>query len=149
MQIDWVLKEFDALTPQEVYKILQLRNAVFVVEQNCVFQDADNNDFASSHFMGLYDNELVAYTRLVPPGLVYEQASVGRVVTAQNVRRYGVGKKLMQESIQAVYKLYGAGPIKIGAQYYLKQFYESFGFVQQGGIYLEDGIQHIYMLKDL
>lgn len=148
MHIDWVLKKFDALTPYELYVILQLRNAVFVVEQQCVFQDADDKDQDSYHLMGLHENTLVAYTRLLAPGHAYEYASIGRVVTAPAVRRYGVGKKLMQRSIEAVYQLFGCGTIKIGAQLYLKKFYESFGFVQTGDPYLEDGIEHIYMLKE-
>jgi len=148
MQILWVLKFFDALTPHELYAILQLRNAVFVVEQSCVFQDADDKDQDSHHLMGFDNNSLIAYTRLLPPGLAYAQASIGRVVTAQAVRRYGVGKKLMQQSIDSIYQLFGTGTIKIGAQLYLKSFYESFGFVQTGEPYLEDGIKHIYMLKE-
>src|SRR6478735_12362951 len=98
MQLHWVLKKFEELTPYELYKILQLRNAVFVVEQACVFQDADDKDQDSYHLMGFDGNTLVTYTRLLPPGLAYRQASIGRVVTAQAVRRYGVGKKLMAES---------------------------------------------------
>lgn len=148
MHIHWILKKFDDLTPHQLYAILQLRNAVFVVEQACAFQDADNNDQGSYHLMGFNEGVLVAYTRLLPPGLTYEQASIGRVVTATAVRRYGVGKKLLQKSIKEVYRLFGKGPIKIGAQLYLKNFYESFGFVQTGAMYLEDGIEHIYMLKD-
>jgi ElaA protein len=148
MQIRWVLKTFDALTPHELYAILQLRNAVFVVEQSCVFQDADDKDQSSHHLMGFDNDNLIAYTRLLPPGLAYAQASIGRVVTAQALRRYGVGKKLMQQSIDSVYELFGAGAIKIGAQLYLRHFYESFGFVQTGAPYLEDGIEHIYMLKE-
>ena len=148
MHLDWILKPFDALTPHQLYAVLQLRNEVFVVEQQCVFQDADNNDQGSYHLMGFNGDTLVAYTRLLPPGLTYDQASIGRVVTAPAVRRYGVGKKLMQESIDAVYHLFGKGPIKIGAQLYLKAFYESFGFIKVGAPYLEDGIEHIYMLKN-
>jgi ElaA protein len=147
MQLEWRLKKFDDLTPHELYAILQLRIEVFVVEQHCVFQDADDKDQASFHLMGWQDNLLAAYTRLVPPGHVYEQASIGRVVTSPNVRRFGAGKQLMQQSIDAVYELFGTGPIKIGAQFYLKNFYESFGFQQVSDIYLEDGIEHIYMLK--
>ena len=147
MHVDWVLKKFEALTPYELYAVLQLRNAVFVVEQACVFQDADDKDQGSYHLMGFDGTALIAYTRLLPSGLGYEYASIGRVVTAPAVRRYGVGKKLMQQSIEAVYKLFGPGIIKIGAQLYLKQFYESFGFLQIGEPYLEDGIEHIYMLK--
>lgn len=148
MHIDWVLKKFDELTPHQLYAILQLRNAVFVVEQNCVFQDADDNDQSSYHLMGFDGATLVAYTRLLAPGITYNEASIGRVVTAPAMRRYGVGKKLMQQSVDAVYHLFGKGTIKIGAQLYLKKFYESFGFEQIDAMYLEDNIEHIYMLKE-
>ena len=148
MQIEWRLKRFEDLTPRELYAVLQLRIEVFVVEQHCVFQDADDKDQASYHLMGWQENKLVAYTRLVPPGHIYEQASIGRVVTSPSVRRFGAGKQLMQQSIDAVYQLFGRGPVKIGAQFYLKSFYESFGFQQISDIYLEDGIEHIYMLRE-
>ena len=147
MQIEWRLKHFEDLTPHELYAVLQLRIEVFVVEQSCVFQDADDKDQASYHLMGWQGNKLVAYTRLVPPGHIYEQASIGRVVTSPSVRRFGAGKQLLQQSIDAVYQLFGKGPIKIGAQLYLKKFYESFDFQQISDIYLEDGIEHIYMLR--
>ncbi len=147
MDIQWSLKKFEALTALEVYAILQLRNEVFVVEQNCVFQDADDKDQDSYHLMGFNQNKLMAYTRIVPPGVMYEQASIGRVVTSPSVRRQGAGKILMQQSIQSVYELFDKVPIKIGAQLYLKAFYGAFGFEQISDIYLEDGIEHIYMLK--
>jgi len=147
MQIQWLLKKFEELTPYQLYAILQLRNEVFVVEQNCVFQDADDKDQNSYHLMGFVDNKLIAYTRLVPPGESYEQVSIGRVVTSPSVRKSGAGKELMQQSIDAAYKLFGVQPIKIGAQLYLKKFYESFGFEQSSEVYLEDGIEHIYMIK--
>jgi ElaA protein len=147
MQIQWSLKKFEELTPFQVYEILQLRNEVFVVEQNCVFQDADDKDQGSYHLLGSHENKLAAYTRIVPPGLIYEEASIGRVVTSPAVRRSGTGKSLMKESISSVFKLFGNRPIKIGAQLYLKAFYQSFGFEQVSEIYLEDGIEHIYMLK--
>ena len=147
MQLHWLLKRFDELTPYQLYAILQLRNEVFVVEQNCVFQDADDKDQNSYHLMGFLDNKLVAYTRLVPAGETYEQASIGRVVTSPAVRRGGAGKLLMQQSIDSLYSLFGKVPIKIGAQLYLQRFYESFGFERISDIYLEDGIEHIYMLK--
>jgi ElaA protein len=149
MQMEWTLKKFDELTPHELYAILQLRNEVFVVEQNCVFQDADDKDQASFHLMGMRDHKLVAYTRLVPAGVSYKEPSIGRVVTSPTVRRGGAGRGLMEQSIAAVYKLFGKQPIKIGAQFYLKNFYESFGFKQISDIYDEDGIDHIYMLKDV
>jgi ElaA protein len=147
MQIQWLLKKFEDLSPYELYAILQLRNEVFVVEQNCIFQDADDKDQASYHLMGFVNNKLIAYTRIVPPGEIYEQASIGRVVTSLSIRKSGAGKELMQQSIDAVYKLFGVQPIKIGAQLYLKRFYKSFGFEQVSDVYLEDGIEHIYMMK--
>lgn len=147
MQIQWLLRKFDELTTYQLYAILQLRNEVFVVEQNCVFQDADNKDQDSYHLMGFHQTKLVAYTRLVPAGISYEQPSIGRVATSPSVRRSGAGKELMQQSIAALYNLYGKQPIKIGAQLYLKGFYESFGFAQVSDVYDEDGIDHIYMLK--
>ena len=147
MQIDWQLKPFDELTPHQLYAILQLRNEVFVVEQNCVFQDADNNDLYAWHLMAWKDNQLIAYTRLVPAGTIYDQVSIGRVVTSPQVRHMGVGKILMQQSIESIYQLFGKVDIKIGAQLYLKKFYESFGFEQTSDVYMEDGIEHIYMLK--
>ncbi|MBO9682154.1 MAG: GNAT family N-acetyltransferase [Flavisolibacter sp.] len=147
MQVQWLLKKFEELTPYQLYAILQLRNEVFVVEQNCVFQDADDRDQSSYHLMGFHNNKLVAYTRLVPPGRMYEQVSIGRVVTSPSVRRSGAGKELIKQSIDAVYNLFGVQPIKIGAQLYLKHFYGSFGFEQVSDVYLEDGIEHIYMIK--
>lgn len=148
MQLHWILKKFEELAPYQLYAILQLRNEVFVVEQNCVFQDADDKDQNSYHLMGFSDNKLVAYTRLVPPGLAYTEMSIGRVVTSPAVRRSGAGRELMKKSITTCYELFGEGPIKIGAQLYLKNFYESFGFRQISDVYLEDGIEHIYMRKD-
>lgn len=147
MQVQWLLKKFEELTPYQLYAILQLRNEVFVVEQNCVFQDADDKDQQSMHFMGFLNNKLVAYTRLVPPGVAYEEVSIGRVVTSPSVRRSGIGKELMQRSINTIYRLFGEVPIKIGAQLYLKKFYESLGFKQVSEVYLEDGIEHIYMIR--
>ncbi|GAA4733217.1 GNAT family N-acetyltransferase [Flavisolibacter ginsenosidimutans] len=148
MQIHWILKKFEELTPHQLYAALQLRNEVFVVEQNCVFQDADDKDQASYHLLGCINDKLIAYTRLVPPGVIYDEPSIGRVVTSPSVRGSGAGKMLMQESINKVYDLFGGKPIKIGAQLYLKKFYEGFGFSQISEAYLEDGIPHIYMRRN-
>lgn len=148
MQIQWIEKKFEDLTPYQLYAILQLRNEVFVVEQACVFQDADDKDQDSHHLMGFLNNKLVAYTRLVPPGVIYAEMSIGRVITAGSVRRMGAGKDLMKQSIEYCYRLFGKGPIRIGAQLYLKNFYQSFGFQQVSEVYLEDGIEHIYMRKE-
>lgn len=148
MQTTWILKKFEQLTSHQLYAVLQLRNEVFVVEQNCVFQDADDKDQDCYHLMGFGDNKLAAYTRLVPPGVIYPEISIGRVVTSPSVRGGGAGKVLVQKSIDSCYELFGTLPIKIGAQLYLQKFYESFGFRQISDIYLEDGIPHIYMRKE-
>jgi ElaA protein len=145
--INWQYKFFTELSPQELYAIIRLRNEVFVVEQNCVFQDADNKDQTSYHFMGWDNDVLAAYTRILPPGLAYEQASIGRVITAPTHRGTGIGKILMEKSIELTHQLYGIRDISIGAQVYLKKFYESLGFNQSSDIYLEDGIEHIEMIR--
>lgn len=131
-----------------MYELLRLRSEVFVVEQNCVFLDLDNKDQESYHLL-LYQNEhLAAYARLVPPGVSYAQMSIGRIITSPETRGTGLGKVLVEMAIEECYKLFGAGPIKIGAQLYAKKFYESFGFEQTGEVYDEDGIDHIHMIKD-
>ena len=146
--INWSFKQFDNLTPHELYSVLQLRNEVFVVEQNCVFQDADNKDQPSHHLMGWDNNMLVAYSRIVPLGIAYDSfPSIGRVVTSPKTRRTGMGKILMHQSIEELQKLFGESSIKLGAQLYLKKFYKSFGFVQSSDVYMEDGIPHIEMIR--
>lgn len=146
--INWIVKPFGSLSIHELYAILQLRTEVFVVEQNCVFQDMDNKDQQCHHLMGWKDTLLAAYTRLVPPGLSYEYPSIGRVVTSPAARGSGLGKTLMEKSIEELNRLYGYGTIQIGAQLYLKKFYQSLGFRQIGGIYDEDGIAHIHMIRE-
>ena len=147
MKIDWTIKKFAELTPFELYNIIWLRNQVFVVEQNCVFQDADHKDEASIHIYGNDENgKIVAYARIVPPGMIYPEASIGRVVTNPDCRKYGAGRELMARTMAFINKNYKT-PVRIGAQLYLKAFYEGFGFLQVGDIYLEDGIEHIIMLK--
>jgi ElaA protein len=150
--MNWILKKFDELLPAELYAILQLRSEVFVVEQDCVFQDMDNKDQQCLHLMGWQhdtagSNRLIAYTRLVPPGIAYSQPSIGRVVTSPSARAGGNGRVLMEKSIEEVYRLFGNQPIKIGAQLYLQKFYASLGFIKTSGIYLEDNIEHIEMIK--
>ena len=149
MTIDWKYKYFGRLTPFELYDLLRLRSEVFVVEQNCVFLDLDTLDLDCFHLLGYYGNTLIAYSRIVPAGMVYQEASIGRVVTSPSVRKNGAGKQLMQQSIDKLYDTFGEVNIKIGAQFYLKNFYQSFGFSQISEIYLEDGIQHIYMMKNV
>ncbi|TMI68858.1 MAG: GNAT family N-acetyltransferase [Bacteroidetes bacterium] len=145
--INWTVKKFEELSVHELYAILRLRSEIFVVEQNCVFQDMDNKDQFSYHLMCWENNALTAYTRLIPPGKVYDLASIGRVVTSQAARGSGIGKQLMEKSIEEAEKLFGKLPIKIGAQLYLREFYNSFGFKQSSDIYDEDGIDHIEMIR--
>jgi len=145
MQLTWVFKKFDELTAAELYAIMQLRNEVFVVEQNCVYQDADNKDQRSWHFTGWDGDSLVAYTRIIPPGISYDAPSIGRVVTSPKYRKTGAGRKLMEMSITKTLSQFNSAEIKIGAQVYLTKFYQSFGFCQSSAEYLEDGIPHIEM----
>lgn len=147
MQLEWVLKKFNQLTPDELYNLLKLRSEVFVVEQNCVFLDMDDKDQQCHHLMGYNDIELVASVRIVPPDLAYDEPSIGRVVSSSKYRGSGAGRDLMIKAIAVTNELYGTQHIRIGAQLYLKNFYASLGFEPQGDIYLEDGIQHIIMLK--
>ena len=142
----WTLKKFDQLTSAELYDVLRLRSEVFVVEQNCVFLDMDDKDQLCHHLMGWQRKTLVGYSRIVPAGISYVESSIGRIVTSPAARRQGVGRELLVESIKTLYVLYGMRDIRIGAQYYLLRFYEAFGFVQKGEIYLEDGIEHVEML---
>lgn len=149
MVLTKVCKSFDALTPHEMYEMLRLRSDVFVVEQNCVFLDQDNKDQKCHHLL-LYNNQdaLVAYARLVPPGVSYpDEMSIGRIITSSEVRGTGVGKQLMEIAIDECYNLFGPGHIKIGAQLYAKQFYNAFGFAQSSEVYDEDGIDHIEMTR--
>lgn len=144
--MNWTVKAFEELTTAELYHILHLRAAVFVVEQNCPYQDLDYSDQQALHLMGTIEGELVAYTRLFAPGVKYPgQACIGRVVNAASVRGKGAGRALMQKSIEEVEARFGKGPIKIGAQQHLQKFYTSLGFEQSSEMYLEDGIPHIEM----
>jgi ElaA protein len=148
MLLTWNCIFFDDLSNKDLYCILQLRSEVFVLEQQCLYQDMDNKDLQSWHLMGNNDKgELAAYARLLPPGLSYDEPSIGRVITSPAVRKTGAGKELMKVALSKCNELFGNKAIKIGAQLYLKKFYESFGFVVSGSVYLEDGIKHIEMTK--
>jgi ElaA protein len=144
--IKWTCKHFSELTTEELYHILRLRSEVFVVEQNCVFLDMDNKDLVCHHVMGWEGKKLLGYSRILRAGISYVESSIGRIVSSPAARGMGIGRELLSESIQAIYRLHGKRDIRIGAQYYLKEFYESYGFVQTGEIYSEDGIDHIEML---
>lgn len=147
MQLNWRLKAFVELSNYELYEVLKLRSKVFVVEQNCVFLDMDDKDTKCLHLMGFADSALVAYSRLVPAGVSYKEMSIGRVVTDPDYRAKGMGMELMELSVEKAIESYGEGPIRIGAQLYLKAFYERFGFNINSAEYIEDGIPHIEMLR--
>lgn len=145
-KINWHCKHFKDLTNEELYRIFHLRMSVFVVEQNCPYQDADGKDLKCFHLWGEQDEKMIAYARLVPADVSYKEPSIGRVVTSTEARRSGAGKILMEKSMEFIKKEFGNVPVRIGAQAYLQKFYESFGFVREGDEYDEDGIPHIIML---
>jgi len=146
--LHWTYKHFSSLTTQELYTILSLRNEVFVVEQNCVYLDSDNKDVDAWHLCGWKDDVLVAYVRILAPGVSYEEASIGRVLTNPVFRKHGYGVELMKIAIEKTLQQYGAQKIKIGAQLYLLNFYSNLGFIQTSEVYMEDGIPHIEMLLE-
>ena len=145
--IRWRFAHFDALTAREVHDLFQLRVGVFVLEQNCAFQDVDGVDPQCWHLLGREEMDLVAYCRFVPPGVKFAEASIGRVITAPPVRRTGAGRELMREAIERAEELWPGQPIRIGAQAHLERFYGAFGFRKASEPYIEDGIPHIEMLR--
>lgn len=147
MEIKWQIKPFEALSVNELYDILRLRSEIFVVEQNCVYLDLDGKDKVALHLFGEYDGNIVAHSRLFKPGISFDNSSIGRVVVAANYRDKKWGHELIREAISGIKDHFGESQITIGAQLYLKKFYESHGFVQSSEMYLEDDIPHIEMKK--
>lgn len=138
---------FEELDLQELYEILRLRSEVFVVEQDCVYQDIDGKDQKALHILGFEAEKLVAYTRVFPPGFYFSEASIGRVIVKEGFRKKQYGHEILQASIKAIEERFETSTIKLSAQTYLTKFYESHGFSQVGEGYLEDGIPHIAMVK--
>jgi ElaA protein len=147
MDLEWKIKRFEALSASELYDLLQLRSEVFVVEQNCVYQDIDGKDGKALHLIGEDSGGMVAYARLFKPNDYFDEASIGRVVIKQTYRDKKLGHILMKEVIKAIKTEFGETKITISAQLYLKKFYESHGFVQTSEMYLEDDIPHIEMKR--
>jgi ElaA protein len=145
--VRWERKEFGELSATELYALLRLRQAVFVVEQRCAYADLDGLDAEAAHLYAVDGDEVVAYARLFAPGVRAPEAVIGRVVTAASVRRSGVGRALMARAIAALVERHGAVAIRLGAQEYLQRFYESFGFVRDGDDYIEDDIPHLPMRR--
>ncbi|RZJ08444.1 MAG: GNAT family N-acetyltransferase [Haliea sp.] len=144
--IDWQFKAFGEMSGHELYAVLQLRSEVFVVEQQCIFQDMDGNDAQAMHLLGYRSGALVAYSRCFGPGVMYAEASIGRVITHASLRGSGGGHLLMREAIARINAHWGAQVIRIGAQARLERFYNGHGFGKAGESYIEDGIPHIHML---
>lgn len=142
------VKSFNQLTINELYEVLQLRSEVFVVEQDCVYQDIDGKDQNGLHVLGIKDNKIVAYTRLFKPGDYFELASIGRVVVKENERKHKYGYDIMDASIKTIKDVFNTTDIKISAQCYLKRFYNNLQFFEVGEQYLEDGIPHIAMIYE-
>ncbi|MCH9659669.1 MAG: GNAT family N-acetyltransferase [Bacteroidetes bacterium] len=145
--MDIFIKTFEELTLNELHDIFQLRSEVFVVEQDCVYQDVDGKDKKALHVFGKKSGRIAAYTRCFGPGDYFAEASIGRVVVPMDYRKDGYGHDIMKASLKAIKDTYGHGVIKLSAQIYLVKFYESHGFATTGESYLEDGIPHIGMVK--
>lgn len=147
MELKWKIKPFEALTVNELYDLLKLRSQIFVVEQNCVYLDIDGKDKVALHLIGVYNDKIVAYARLFDSGISFDNASIGRVVVDADYRDRKWGHNLMLEAIAGIKSSFDKDKITIGAQLYLKKFYENHGFVQTSEMYLEDDIPHIEMQR--
>jgi ElaA protein len=150
-ELEWQWLRFQDFRPDELYAALQLREAVFVVEQQCAYPDADGRDPHAWHLLGWLNGpsgrRLVAYARVFEPGIRYTEGSIGRVATAQEVRRCGFGKALMAEALRRLEGLAPRQTVKLAAQRYLEGFYSSFGFRTVSDPYEEDGIIHVDMIR--
>lgn len=141
------IKTFNELILDELYQVLQLRSEIFVVEQNCVYQDIDGKDQIALHVLGFKNDTLIAYTRCFDQGIYFEEASIGRVLVKETERKFNYGHDILKASMDIIQSRFKTAKIKISAQQYLTKFYESHGFQQIGEGYLEDGIPHIAMIK--
>ena len=145
--LEWNSASLEQLRPATLYAILQLRSAVFVVEQHCLFQDLDGTDHLAIHLTGERQGELLAYARCFPPGVHFPEISIGRIATRFDTRGTGLGHQLVEQALDLVRRTWGAQPVRIGAQARLKDFYRRHGFVDTGIDYVEDGIDHVQMLR--
>ena len=146
--LDISIKTFKQLSLEELYYLLQLRSQVFVVEQDCVYQDVDGKDQKAIHIIGKKGDKIVGYTRVFKPGDYFKEASIGRVVVSENERHLKYGNELMKASIKTIETSFHVNIIKLSAQKYLENFYSNLGFKTIGDPYLEDGIPHISMVKN-
>lgn len=146
--IEFQVKTFSELTPLEVYNMLRLRSEVFVVEQDCVYQDVDNKDQKAFHVLGYKEDQLIAYSRIFDSGDYFDLPSIGRIVVQEDQRKLKYGHELVKESIEFILRTFNDKKILISAQTYLTKFYNHHGFQQVGEGYLEDGIPHIKMIRE-
>jgi len=147
-KLNFKIKDFNQLSTQELYSILQLRSEVFVVEQDCVYQDLDGKDQLAYHVLGYKDSIIIAYARVFKPGDYFSKSSIGRIIVKKTHRRFKYGDHLVKNSIEFIEKKFKEKEILISAQAYLINFYNNLGFKQKGEQYLEDDIPHIKMLKN-
>ena len=146
-ELNFKIKDFNQLSTQDLYAVLQLRSEVFVVEQDCVYLDLDGKDQLAYHVLGYKDLKLIAYARVFKPGDYFSKSSIGRIIVKKTHRRFKYGDHLVKNSIEFIEKKFKEKEILISAQVYLINFYNNLGFVQEGEQYLEDDIPHIKMLK--
>ena len=145
MKIEWVKKKWSEVSLEELYSVLRLRSEVFVVEQDCVYQDIDNKDQIAIHLLGYINKELIAYSRLFNEGDYFKETSFGRAIIKKEKRGQGYGDELVKESLRTIKNYYGNKKVKISAQAHLKTFYSKHAFIAKGKEYLEDGIPHVSM----
>ena len=143
--MDWIIKSFNELSPLELYRILQLRINVFMLEQNCLYPECDDKDLHAKHLYAMHGNKLIAYARLLPPGISYTEASIGRVIVHSDYRDRQLGYALMEKAIAAIQTDFHNSTIRISAQAHLASFYNKLGFQIESDIYLEDEIPHVEM----
>lgn len=144
-QSDIIWHNFDTISKEELYDVLSLRQRVFIIEQDCFYEDLDYSDQVANHLLLYKDNKLIGYSRVFPPGIKYDAASIGRIVTDLNYRGKGYGRSITQESIRFLKNNFPRSDIAISAQYRLVNFYEDLSFKREGDVYLEDDIDHIKM----
>ncbi len=145
--LTWVCKEFQSLSLEELYQIIEARERIFVVEQKLSYVDCDHFDQKALHLMGIQNGKMVAYLRLFAPGVKIKEASLGRVLVIKEARGYGFGKELTFTGLSKIKEFFGDGPVRISAQAYLEKFYSGFGFKTVSDVYLEENTPHLKMLR--
>ena len=144
--MEYKIKTFEELNTSELYSILRLRSEIFVVEQNCVYQDLDNKDLSAYHLMAIDNNETVAYLRILPKGVSYKEISIGRFVVKKDYRRKNLGLELLSKGLNFIEENLKEKEVRISAQVYVKELYKKAGFIEASEEYLEDDIPHVEML---